>query len=125
MIVDDYDRAISFVREAFGFELREDVPATTTDGRSKRWVVVAPPTAETGIVLAVADKPSQIAAVGTQFAGRVGLFLDVGDVEVAAARAIAAGCEIVQPRRDESYGSIIVIRDIWGNLWDLRAPAHS
>ena len=55
VVVDDYDEAIEFFVGALGFELVEDSPATTNDGRPKRWVVVRPPGAQTGLLLAQAD----------------------------------------------------------------------
>ena len=61
----------------------EDSPSTTNDGRPKRWVVVRPPGAPTGILLAQADGDEQRAGVGRQFAGRVGLFLRVDDFDAA------------------------------------------
>jgi len=55
IIVEDYDDAIAFFTRALGFELAEDSPARTNDGRPKRWVVVRPPGGQTGILLARAD----------------------------------------------------------------------
>ena len=75
LIVHDYDSAIDFFVRVLQFELIEDVPATTTDGRPKRWVVVRPVGGTTGILLARADGEDQESAVGRQFSGRVGLFL--------------------------------------------------
>lgn len=122
LIVDDYDRAIDFFVSVLGFTLAEDAPSTTTDGRPKRWVVVRPGDGGTGIVLARADGPEQEAAVGQQFAGRVGLFLRVDDFGATLSRIVAAGCEVVRPARTEPYGQVCVFRDPWGNLWDLLSP---
>ena len=72
LIVADYDAAIDFFVQALGFELVEDSPSTTNDGRPKRWVVVRPPDASTGLLLARADGDEQSQAIGRQFAGRVG-----------------------------------------------------
>jgi catechol 2,3-dioxygenase-like lactoylglutathione lyase family enzyme len=123
LIVDDYDRAIAFFVDALGFDLVEDSPALTNDGRPKRWVVVRPPGGETGILLARADGDGQSAAVGAQFAGRVGLFLRVDDFEEAHARMTAAGVEFLSEPRDEPYGRVAVFRDVAGNKWDLLGPA--
>jgi catechol 2,3-dioxygenase-like lactoylglutathione lyase family enzyme len=123
LIVDDYDRAIGFFVDALGFELVEDSPALTNDGRPKRWVVVRPPGGETGILLAQADGDGQAAAVGAQFAGRVGLFLRVDDFAAAHARMTAAGVEFVTEPRDEPYGRVAVFLDVAGNRWDLLGPS--
>ena len=122
LIVDDYDRAIDFFVRVLHFELIEDVPSTTTDGRPKRWVVVRPRGGETGILLARADGEHQRAAVGEQFAGRVGLFLRVDDFDASYARLIGAGVAFVRPPRDEPYGRVAVFIDIAGNRWDLLGP---
>jgi catechol 2,3-dioxygenase-like lactoylglutathione lyase family enzyme len=120
LIVDDYDTAIAYFVDALGFELVEDSPAlTTVGGRPKRWVVVRPPGARTGLLLAQADGEHQRAAVGQQFAGRVGLFLRVDDFDAAYERMRAAGVEFVGEPRHEPYGTVAVFLDIAGNRWDL------
>lgn len=125
LLVRDYDPAIAFFRDVLDFELVEDVPATTTDGRAKRWVVVRPRGATTGILLARADGESQAGTIGHQFAGRVGLFLRVSDFESTYGRLQDADVEFVRPPRDEPYGRVAVFRDCEGNLWDLLGPPHS
>lgn len=123
LMVDDYDAAIRFFVDAVGFELVEDSPATTSvDGRPKRWVVVRPPGATTGILLARADGERQAGTVGDQWAGRVGLFLHVEDVAAAHARMTAAGIEFVEAPRQEPYGTVAVFLDVAGNRWDLLGP---
>lgn len=119
IIVRDYDQAIRFFVDVLGFELVEDSPSLTNDGRAKRWVVVRPPGAETGILLARADGEAQAAAIGRQFAGRVGMFLRVDDFDAAYARLTAAGVTIVREPTDQPYGRLAVFLDCEGNRWDL------
>lgn len=64
LIVENYDDAIRFFVDALGFVLAEDSPATTNDGRPRRWVVVRPPEAQTGLLLAEADGKEQVDAIG-------------------------------------------------------------
>jgi len=123
LVVDDYDDAIAFFTSTLGFDLVEDVPSQTSDGRPKRWVVVRPGDGGPGLVLARADGAEQEAVVGRQFAGRVGLFLRVTDLDATVARLAEAGCELVRPVREEAYGRVCVFRDPWGNLWDLLGDA--
>lgn len=123
VVVEDYDAAIEFFTGKLGFDLVEDSPATTNDGRPKRWVVVRPPGGETRILLARADGERQRAVVGDQVAGRVGFFLRVDDVGAAHARLAAAGVEFVSPPRAEPYGRVAVFLDVAGNRWDLLGPA--
>jgi catechol 2,3-dioxygenase-like lactoylglutathione lyase family enzyme len=122
VIVDDYDAAIGFFVEKLGFELVEDSPALTDDGRSKRWVVVRPPDAATALLLAEADGEAQRRAVGQQFAGRVGLFLRVEHFQTAYEDMREKGIEFVTEPRDEPYGPVAVFRDVSGNRWDLLGP---
>ena len=123
IVVDDYDPAIAFFVDKLGFDLVEDSPALTNDGRPKRWVVVRPPGAATGLLLARADGPTQAGVVGRQVAGRVGFFLQVDDVDATHARLVAAGVEFTKPPRSEPYGRVAVFVDVAGNLWDLLGPA--
>ncbi len=122
LIVRDYDPAIAFFTDVLGFDLVEDSPSVTNDGRPKRWVVVRPPGAETGILLAKADGDAQTRAVGDQVAGRVGLFLEVEDFESTYRRMVAADVEFLGQPRDEPYGRVVVFRDVEGNRWDLLGP---
>jgi catechol 2,3-dioxygenase-like lactoylglutathione lyase family enzyme len=122
LIVDDYDAAIGFFVGVLGFELVEDEPALTNDGRPKRWVVVRPPGAATALLLARADGERQSRAVGEQFAGRVGLFLRVEDFRASYDRMRAAGVEFVGAPRQEPYGRVAVFLDVAGNRWDLLGP---
>jgi catechol 2,3-dioxygenase-like lactoylglutathione lyase family enzyme len=123
VVVSEYDPAINFFVDALGFELVEDSPAVTNDGRPKRWVVVRPPGAATGLLLARADGDDQAAAVGKQAAGRVGFFLQVEDFEAAYARMADAGVRFLTAPRAEPYGQVAVFADIAGNKWDLIGPA--
>lgn len=122
LVVEDYDPAIAFFTEALGFDLIEDSPAQTNDGRPKRWVVVRPPGAQTGLLLARADGAVQSAAVGNQTAGRVGFFLQADDFDAAFHRMVARGVEFVTVPRQEPYGRVAVFLDIAGNRWDLLGP---
>jgi catechol 2,3-dioxygenase-like lactoylglutathione lyase family enzyme len=123
IVVVDYDQAIQFFVETLGFELAEDSPSLTNDGRPKRWVVVRPPGARTGVLLAEADGDVQAAAVGNQVAGRVGFFLRVDDFAAAYERMTAAGVTFLTEPRSEPYGRVAVFLDIAGNRWDLLGPA--
>jgi catechol 2,3-dioxygenase-like lactoylglutathione lyase family enzyme len=122
LVVRDYDAAIRFFVDVLQFELIEDTPALTNDGRPKRWVVVRPKGGQTGILLARADGPEQENIVGQQFAGRVGMFLRVDDFETDYQRLIAAGVQFVAPPRNEPYGRLAVFLDLEGNRWDLLGP---
>ncbi|MCH9752168.1 MAG: VOC family protein [Alphaproteobacteria bacterium] len=118
IVVPDYDAGIDFYVSALGFELLEDTPR----GPTKRWVRVAPPGAETAILLAKADGPAQTAAIGNQTGGRVGFFLHTDDFERDYQAMKAKGVVFKEEPRHEVYGSVAVFQDPWGNLWDLIEP---
>jgi len=123
LIVQDYDIAIRFFVDVLQFELVEDMPSLTNDGRAKRWVVVRPAGGQTGILLARADGDQQVSSIGRQFAGRVGLFLRVEDFDASYQRMIAHDVQFVSGPRDEPYGRLAVFLDLAGNRWDLLGPA--
>ena len=125
LVVRDYDAARAFFVDVLGFELVEDHPALTTDGRPKRWVVVRPPGGGAGLLLARADGERQQAAVGAQTGGRVAFFLHVDDVDAAVTRVRAAGGTVVRAPRSEPYGRVAVVLDLEGNAWDLLGPGRA
>jgi catechol 2,3-dioxygenase-like lactoylglutathione lyase family enzyme len=123
IVVHDYDAAITFFVDVLGFDLVEDSPSQTNDGRPKRWIVVRPPGATTGLLLAQADGDRQAAIVGEQVAGRVGFFLRVDAFAASYDRMSAAEVEFVTAPRAEPYGQVAVFVDVAGNRWDLLGPA--
>lgn len=114
LVVPDYDAAIAFYVGALGFRLAEDIPQG-----DKRWVTVEPPGGGCRLVLARAASPGQAAAVGNQTGGRVGFFLETDDFARDHAAMLAAGVVFEEAPRHESYGSVAVWRDPFGNRWDL------
>ena len=122
IVVDDYDPAVEFFVDMLGFDLVEDEAALTNDGRPKRWVVVRPPGAETGLLLARADGEQQAEVIGSQTGGRVGFFLRADDFDATYERLRSAGVAFVSPPRTEPYGRVAVFVDIAGNRWDLLGP---
>lgn len=120
LVVDDYDRAIAYYTGVLGFELREDAPRPSAPGQPpKRWVVVAPPGAETAVLLAQASNEAQRARIGDQTGGRVGFFLHTDDFRRDHAAMLARGVHFIEPPREEDYGIVAVFEDLYGNRWDL------
>ena len=119
LVVRDYELAILFFVDVLEFELVEDTPSLTNDGRPKRWVVVRPTGGQTGILLARADGEHQVTMIGQQFAGRVGLFLRVKEFDASYQRMMQAGVRFVSGPRAEPYGKLAVFLDLEGNRWDL------
>lgn len=115
LIVRDYDEAIAWFTTVLGFELIDDTPQP-----GKRWVVVAPPGAREGsLLLARASTDEQRSAIGKQGAGRVMFFLHTDDFARDHDAMRARGVQFVEAPRDESYGTVVVFVDLYGNRWDL------
>jgi catechol 2,3-dioxygenase-like lactoylglutathione lyase family enzyme len=117
LVVLDYDEAIAFYVDKLGFDLVEDTPMG-----SKRWVVVRPRGAETGLLLARAADDDQASRIGDQTGGRVGFFLNTDDFTADHSRMLAAGVRFLEEPRHESYASVAVFEDLYGNRWDLLGP---
>lgn len=120
ILVRDYDAAIDFYVNRLGFTLVEDTPI---EAQSKRWVVVAPPGShESRLLLARAVGEEQASRIGNQTGGRVFLFLYTDDFWRDFHAYRANGVVFLRPPREESYGTVAVFQDLYGNLWDLLQP---
>lgn len=116
IVVRDYDEAIQYFTKVLGFTLLEDEPREP----GKRWVVVAPsPDRGAALLLARAAKPEQVVVIGNQSGGRVFLFMHTNDFDGDYARFKAGGVEFTEAPRNESYGRVVVFKDLYGNKWDL------
>jgi len=117
LVVRDYDEAIKFFCQKLHFELVED---TYQPAQDKRWVVVSPPgSGGTNLLLARASTPDQEAAIGNQTGGRVFLFLSTDDFWRDYNEMLSLGIKFVREPKTESYGTVAVFEDLYGNLWDL------
>ena len=120
LIVRDYDEAIAFYVGILGFTLVED---TFIEAQNKRWVIVAPPgSAESRLLLARAVGEEQEVRIGNQTGGRVLLFLHTDDFWRDYNAYKSKGVVFVRGPAEESYGTVAVFRDLYGNLWDLLQP---
>jgi len=117
LVVRDYDEAIEFYTKKLHFTLVED---TYQPEQDKRWVVVAPPgSIGTTLLLARASKPEQEPFIGNQSGGRVFLFLNTDDFWRDYNEMVSQGIKFVREPKQESYGTVAVFADLYGNLWDL------
>jgi catechol 2,3-dioxygenase-like lactoylglutathione lyase family enzyme len=120
LVVREYDEAISFFTQVLGFALVEDSTAIDREGNSKRWVLVRPSgSGGTDLLLARASTPEQEGRIGNQTGGRVFLFLHTDDFWRDYREMTARGVKFVRPPREESYGTVAVFEDLYGNHWDL------
>jgi catechol 2,3-dioxygenase-like lactoylglutathione lyase family enzyme len=116
LVVRDYDAAIAFYTQSLGFLLIED----TDLGNGKRWVRVKPLGSDgTDLLLAKAVNPEQASRIGNQTGGRVFLFLQTDDFWRDYRAMTGRGVKFVRPPSEESYGTVAVFEDLYGNLWDL------
>jgi catechol 2,3-dioxygenase-like lactoylglutathione lyase family enzyme len=117
LVVREYDEALDFYVGTLGFTLVED---TYIPAQDKRWVVVAPPGASASrLLLARAMGEEQASRIGNQTGGRVFLFLYTDDFWRDFHAYKAKGIVFVREPKEESYGTVAVFKDLYGNLWDL------
>jgi catechol 2,3-dioxygenase-like lactoylglutathione lyase family enzyme len=124
LVVRDYDEALRFYTEKLNFTVIED---TYQPLQEKRWILIAPPGSEgTSLLLARASAPEQERVIGNQTGGRVFLFLSTDDFWRDFRRMTALGITFVRAPKVESYGTVAVFEDLYGNLWDLLewSPSH-
>jgi catechol 2,3-dioxygenase-like lactoylglutathione lyase family enzyme len=116
LVVRDYDEAIEFYSQKLDFVLVEDTPLDA----SKRWVLMAPRgSAGTRLLLAKASAPEQTTRIGNQTGGRVFLFLHTNDFWRDYTDYVARGIVFRRAPKEETYGTVAVFEDLYGNLWDL------
>ena len=116
LIVSDYDEAIAWYTQVLGFDLLQD----TDLGDGKRWVRVSPPGATgTSLLLAQAATEAQRGRIGDQVGGRVGFFLHTDDFATDYAALTGRGVRFAEDPRQETYGTVAVFVDLYGNRWDL------
>jgi catechol 2,3-dioxygenase-like lactoylglutathione lyase family enzyme len=121
LVVRDYDEAIAFYTRVMGFDLLEDTPL----GPGKRWVLVAPRgNRGTSLLLAQAANDEQRSRVGNQTGGRVFLFLHTDDFARDHNTLLGHGVRFIEGPRHESYGTVAVFEDLYGNRWDLIERKH-
>jgi len=116
LVVRDYDEAINFYTNKLDFALIQD----TNLGDGKRWVRVRPPgSTGTDLLLAKAVTPEQASRIGNQTGGRVFLFLHTDNFWRDYRAMTAKGVKFVRPPSEESYGTVALFEDLYGNKWDL------
>ena len=119
IVVPEYDAAIDYYVNALGFHLLED----TQLNNGKRWVVVSPSLdCSHGLLLARAASDEQRSRIGNQTGGRVAFFLETDDFHATHSRLQKQGVEFTESPRNESYGTVAVFKDAFGNRWDLIEP---
>ncbi len=115
VVVRDYDEAIAYFTGVLGFELIEDAPLTA----EKRWVVVSPSHSGASLLLAQAANEQQRNRIGNQTGGRVFLFLSTDDFWRDYEQMKSRGVKFIEEPRHETYGTVVVFEDLYGNKWDL------
>jgi catechol 2,3-dioxygenase-like lactoylglutathione lyase family enzyme len=121
IIVRDYDEAIKFYTEKLHFRLIED----TQLNESKRWVLVAPPGSDSCcLLLAKAANDEQKSRIGNQTGGRVFLFLYTDNFKRDFQNLTDNHIKIIREPTVETYGTVAVFEDLYGNMWDLIEPSQ-
>lgn len=107
VFVADQDRARAFYTEKLGFELRTDAPLYP--GAEARWVAVAPPGAETEVILYLPDDN------WAHYKGVVGqsqaITIQVSDMAAVHADLTAKGVNFVSEPDAQPWGTFAIIED--------------
>jgi catechol 2,3-dioxygenase-like lactoylglutathione lyase family enzyme len=122
VLVNDYDEAIDFYTSKLNFKLKED----SIQSETKRWVIVSPPGSGHGcnLLLAKAANDEQRSRIGNQTGGRVFLFLYTDNFKRDYAALVSKDVRIEREPSIETYGTVAVFADLYGNLIDLIEPLH-
>ena len=121
LLVDDYDKALNFYTQKLNFITIED----TVLSESKRWILVSPPASEgCCILLAKAVSEEQQTRIGNQTGGRVFMFLQTDNFKLDFENLKSKGVSIIREPRIESYGTVAVFADLYGNLFDLIGSSY-
>jgi catechol 2,3-dioxygenase-like lactoylglutathione lyase family enzyme len=115
LVVREYDEAIDFFTRVIGFSLQADEDR----GGGKRWVLVGPSGGGASLLLARGATAEQVGHVGNQTGGRVAFFLHTDDFRRDYDAFREHGVRFVDGPRYESYGTVGVFLDLYGNKWDL------
>lgn len=119
LLVKDYDEAIRFYTEILGFELIEDTKLSET----KRWVRIQPKGSKGASLLLAKAKDDQVPFIGNQTGGRVFLFVHTENLAIDHERLLKNGVKIVREPSEETFGKVLVFKDLYGNLIDLIQPS--
>lgn len=113
----DQDAGIAFYRDRLGYEVIQDA-----GDENYRWVEVARPGAEVGVVLAMPTSDEERALIGKQ-----GFIYFVDDVQAAYDDLTAKGVPFHTPPSTEFWGTYAQFKDHEGNdfLLSQRAGLHS
>jgi lactoylglutathione lyase len=110
--VEDQERALDFYTRTLGFELRSDVPL----GPRGRWLEVAPPGAQTGLVLYPRALMANWRELKPSFVFRC------DDVRATCQQFAANGVRITGPPTEMAWGTFAKFADPDGNEFLLTTP---
>ncbi len=117
--VTDQDKALEFYTKKLGFELRTDQPM----GPNQRWIEVAPPGAQTRILLYKATPEWPGAASYEEARASIGkptgMVLETDDIVATFARLKSNGVPIVDEPKQQPYGWWGVFADQDGNSYGV------
>jgi len=120
LLVRDYDEALAFFTQSLAFIVVADTLAKDRNSQDKRWVLVRPPGSRgPDLLLARASTPEESSRIGNQTGGRVFLFLHTDDFWRDYRTMVAREVKFKEEPREESYGTVAVFEDLYGNKWDL------
>ena len=117
--VTDQDKALAFYTQKLGFEKRSDEPI----GPNQRWIEVAPPGAQTRILLYKATPEAPGGPSYEEAQARIGkptgMVLEVDDIEAMFAELKSNGVSIEEEPQKQPWGWWGVFADQDGNSYGV------
>lgn len=117
LYVADQERSLEFYTKALGFEKRRD----DTMGPGQRWLEVAPPGAETTVLLYLPTEENPGARTAAEARSRIGTFSGIGlttdDMDEMFARLKSHGAAIIEEPKDQPWGRQGIFADPDGNFF--------
>ena len=117
--VRDQDKALEFYTKKLGFEKRLDQPM----GPGQRWIEVAPPGAQTRILLYKASREMPGSGSYDEAISKIGkdtgLVMEADNIQETFAGLKANGVTIVDPPKKQPYGWWGVFADQDGNTYGV------
>ncbi|GAC1631117.1 MAG: VOC family protein [Ktedonobacteraceae bacterium] len=111
--VNDQDKALDFYGNKLGFEKVDDQPMNETE----RWLAVAPPGAQTHIILGLRG------GMGGDKTGFTGYILLTDNIEATCETLKARGVTLTKEPVTEPWGKWAQFTDLDGNEFGIWAPA--
>lgn len=115
LLVNDYQEALEFYRDKLGFYVIDDISMD-----NHRWLTISPDkSANFKLIICKASSQLQTQAIGKQAGDAVLGILQTNNFNEKYAQMESTGVKFCEQPRQETYGTVVIFEDLYGNKWDL------